>query len=228
MHEPHKAPKAQGVADPFVLLDDARDDGAGEARLYRAPAEIVVARRAADVPGALARIDALLDQGFELAGYLSYEAGLALEPRLAALADARQGAAGPLVWFGAFAGHESIPAADVPGWLARNTSGSASIGPLEPQLSTGGYLAAFAALREAIAAGDVYQGNLTFPLASDADQKVATAYGTWVEKSMYGKKYMGMERTSFLIGADGKIKAIWRKVKPEAHAAQVMEAAAAL
>jgi peroxiredoxin Q/BCP len=70
--------------------------------------------------------------------------------------------------------------------------------------------------------------NLTFPLASDADQKVATAYGTWVEKSMYGKKYMGMERTSFLVGADGKIKAIWRKVKPEAHAAQVMEAAAAL
>lgn len=70
--------------------------------------------------------------------------------------------------------------------------------------------------------------GLEFPLASDADQKVATAYGTWVEKSMYGKKYMGMERTSFLVGADGTIKAIWRKVKPEAHAAQVMEAAKAL
>lgn len=70
--------------------------------------------------------------------------------------------------------------------------------------------------------------GLAFPLASDADQKVATAYGTWVEKSMYGKKYMGMERTSFLVGADGTIKAIWRKVKPEAHAAQVMEAAKAL
>jgi peroxiredoxin Q/BCP len=70
--------------------------------------------------------------------------------------------------------------------------------------------------------------KLEFPLASDADHKVASAYGTWVEKSMYGKKYMGMERTSFLVGADGKIKAIWRKVKPEAHAAQVMEAAAAL
>lgn len=70
--------------------------------------------------------------------------------------------------------------------------------------------------------------GLEFPLASDADQKVASAYGTWVEKSMYGKKYMGMERTSFLIGADGTIKAIWRKVKPEAHAAQVMEAAKAL
>jgi len=70
--------------------------------------------------------------------------------------------------------------------------------------------------------------NLTFPLASDADQVVAGAYGTWVEKSMYGKKYMGMERSSFLVGADGKIAAIWRKVKPEAHAAQVMEAAAGL
>ncbi|WP_206930991.1 thioredoxin-dependent thiol peroxidase [Roseococcus thiosulfatophilus] len=70
--------------------------------------------------------------------------------------------------------------------------------------------------------------GLEFPLASDADQKVAGAYGTWVEKSMYGKKYMGMERTSFLVGADGTIKAIWRKVKPEAHAAQVMEAAKAL
>jgi thioredoxin-dependent peroxiredoxin len=69
---------------------------------------------------------------------------------------------------------------------------------------------------------------LEFPLASDVDQIVATAYGTWVEKSMYGKKYMGMERSSFLVGSDGTIKAIWRKVKPEAHAAQVMEAAKAL
>jgi len=70
--------------------------------------------------------------------------------------------------------------------------------------------------------------NLTFALGSDADQAVATAYGTWVQKSMYGKTYMGMERSSFLVGADGRIKAIWRKVKPEAHAAQVQAAAAAL
>jgi peroxiredoxin Q/BCP len=70
--------------------------------------------------------------------------------------------------------------------------------------------------------------KLTFPLASDADQKVAMAYGVWVEKSMYGKTYMGMERSSFLIGADGKVKKVWRKVKPEAHAAEVMAAAKAL
>lgn len=70
--------------------------------------------------------------------------------------------------------------------------------------------------------------SLAFPLASDADHKVAEAYGVWVQKSMYGKTYMGMERSSFLVGADGKIAKIWRKVKPEAHAAQVIEAAAAL
>jgi peroxiredoxin Q/BCP len=67
--------------------------------------------------------------------------------------------------------------------------------------------------------------KLTFPLASDADQKVAAAYGTWVEKSMYGKTYMGMERSSFLVDASGRVAKIWRKVKPEAHAAEVMEAA---
>ncbi len=70
--------------------------------------------------------------------------------------------------------------------------------------------------------------NLTFPLASDEDHKVAEAYGVWVEKSMYGKTYMGMERSSFLVGADGRIARIWRKVKPEAHAGQVLEAAKGL
>ncbi len=70
--------------------------------------------------------------------------------------------------------------------------------------------------------------GLTFPLASDAEKTLAGAYGTWVEKSMYGRKYMGMERSSFLVGKDGRIAAIWRKVKPEAHAAQVLEAAKAL
>lgn len=70
--------------------------------------------------------------------------------------------------------------------------------------------------------------NLTFPLASDPDHKVAEAYGVWVEKSMYGRTYMGMERSSFLVGADGRIARVWRKVKPEAHAAQVIEAAKGL
>lgn len=70
--------------------------------------------------------------------------------------------------------------------------------------------------------------GLEFPLASDGDHSVAEAYGVWVGKSMYGRSYMGMERTSFLVGADGRILRIWRKVKPAAHAAQVLEAAEGL
>jgi peroxiredoxin Q/BCP len=69
--------------------------------------------------------------------------------------------------------------------------------------------------------------GLTFPLASD-QSGVAEAYGVWVEKSMYGKKYLGMERTTFLIGKDGRIAHIWPKVKVPGHAAAVMEAAGAL
>ena len=70
--------------------------------------------------------------------------------------------------------------------------------------------------------------GLKFPLASDEDTSVAAAYGAWVEKSMYGRKYMGMERSTFLIDRDGKIARIWPKVKVEGHAAEVMTAAQAL
>ena len=151
---------------PFILLDDARSEGASPARLYRDPREIVVARRAEDVAPALARIETLSREGHAMAGTIAYEAGLALEPRLSPLAARHSGAGGSLVWFGAFAGWEEIAADAVPAWLAEQAGPApASIGPLEPQLSTGGYLAAFATLREAIHAGDIYQANLTFPLA---------------------------------------------------------------
>ena len=154
------------MPEPFILLDDARTEGASAARLYRAPYEVVIARRPDEVAPALARIEALRRDGAALAGWLAYEAGLALEPRLAGLAARRTGAAGPLVWFGAFAGWETIPAAEVPAWLEREAGpGTPEIGPLDPQLSPGGYARAFAALREAIVAGDIYQANLTFPLA---------------------------------------------------------------
>ena len=69
---------------------------------------------------------------------------------------------------------------------------------------------------------------LTFPLASDESKTVAEAYGTWVEKSMYGRKYMGMERSTFLVGKDGRIAKIWRKVSVAGHAAEVLKAAQAL
>ena len=66
--------------------------------------------------------------------------------------------------------------------------------------------------------------GLPFTLLCDVDKTVAQAYGVWKEKNMYGRKVMGIERTTFLIGKDGRIKKIFAKVKPQGHAAQVLEA----
>ncbi|MEQ8441606.1 MAG: thioredoxin-dependent thiol peroxidase [Alphaproteobacteria bacterium] len=70
--------------------------------------------------------------------------------------------------------------------------------------------------------------DLTFPLGSDEDGAVCEAYGTWIEKSMYGRKYMGIDRATFLIAADGTIARIWRKVKVPGHVDEVLAAAKAL
>jgi thioredoxin-dependent peroxiredoxin len=70
--------------------------------------------------------------------------------------------------------------------------------------------------------------DLDVRLAADADKAVATAYGVWVEKSMYGRKYMGVERSTFLIDKQGRIARSWRKVKVPGHAAEVLAAALAL
>jgi len=67
--------------------------------------------------------------------------------------------------------------------------------------------------------------GLTFPLASDEAGAVTDAYGVWVEKSMYGRKYMGIERTTVLVSADGKVVRVWPKVKVEGHAEEVLAAA---
>jgi peroxiredoxin Q/BCP len=70
--------------------------------------------------------------------------------------------------------------------------------------------------------------RLTFPLASDETHAVAERYGTWVEKSMYGRKYMGIERSTFLVDRNGRIAKAWRKVSVTGHAAAVLAAAQAL
>jgi thioredoxin-dependent peroxiredoxin len=67
--------------------------------------------------------------------------------------------------------------------------------------------------------------GLKVPLASDEDGAISDAFGTWVEKSMYGRKYMGMERATYLIGADGRVLEAWRKVKVPGHASDVLKAA---
>jgi peroxiredoxin Q/BCP len=66
--------------------------------------------------------------------------------------------------------------------------------------------------------------GLTFDLLADEDHAIAEAYGVWVEKSMYGKKYMGVERSTFVIDPAGRIQAVFRKVKPDGHAGEVLAA----
>ena len=154
--------------EPFVLLDDAREQGAADALLYRKPSETFVAHRAEDVAAVLAKADAArISGGGHLAGTIAYEAGLALEPKLMPFAAKCIGANGPLLWFGLFDEPEEIAYDQVPQWLAGQGDGSKppAIGPLSPLVSQGEYCAAFARLQRAIRAGDIYQANLTFPLA---------------------------------------------------------------
>jgi thioredoxin-dependent peroxiredoxin len=65
--------------------------------------------------------------------------------------------------------------------------------------------------------------GLPFPLLADEDHRVAEAYGTWVEKENYGKRYWGIQRATFLIDPDGRIAHVWPAVKPEGHTAQVLD-----
>ncbi len=84
--------------------------------------------------------------------------------------------------------------------------------------------------KDSVASHDRFKSKhkLTITLASDPETATAALYGTWVEKSLYGRKYMGMERATFLIGADGKIVRVWRKVKVPGHIEEVLAAAKAL
>ncbi len=70
--------------------------------------------------------------------------------------------------------------------------------------------------------------ELSIALAADEERKAIEAYGVWVEKQMYGRSYMGVERATFLVGRDGRIAAIWRKVRVKGHAEAVLEAVRSL
>ncbi|HEX7820102.1 MAG TPA: aminodeoxychorismate synthase component I [Sphingobium sp.] len=169
--------------DPFVLLDDARPVAGACARLYRDPAEEVVAWRTEDVRPALEKVRAATRRGMHAAGYLHYEAGHALEPVLAPLADAGKSGAGesgetPLLWFGLFPQCTVLPAGEVPGLLpspALSRHGTAC-----PAWGAVAYGAAVERVLDYIRAGDIYQANLTFAasveLPGDAPVAPLAAY----------------------------------------------------
>lgn len=69
----------------------------------------------------------------------------------------------------------------------------------------------------------VHKHGLNFPLLSDPEHRLLDAYGVWVEKSMYGRKYFGIQRSTFVVDAKGKIEKVWEKVSPETHAAEVRD-----
>jgi para-aminobenzoate synthetase/4-amino-4-deoxychorismate lyase len=124
----------------LVILDD------GPRRVFAAPLAVITADRAAELPAALTAVAAALAQGQHVAGWLGYELGYALEPRLG-------GAEGPLLRLGVFA----APQAAAPA-----VTGRAYAGPLRPQWDEGAYAERFERVKDYIAAGDIYQANLSF------------------------------------------------------------------
>jgi para-aminobenzoate synthetase/4-amino-4-deoxychorismate lyase len=143
---------------PFVLLDDMRDGGEARSRLYTRPVEIVSATWPGEVAPALERLRAARAEGLHAAGYIGYEAGHALEPRLTGLARAARPGDPPLLWFGLFEGCDT--AGDVAALLP--DPAGAHVGRPAPRVSRRTYEATVATVLGYIAAGDIYQANLSF------------------------------------------------------------------
>ncbi|MEO5938279.1 MAG: aminodeoxychorismate synthase component I [Sphingomonas sp.] len=150
---------------PFVLLDDARAEGAAPARLYQAPVAIVEARSVVEVKPALDRLRAARHRGLHAAGFMAYEAAAAFEPVLGSLpiSDA------PLLWFGLFEGYDEITPGGVPALLP--DPASAWAGTPQPDVDRAGYADRFDQVHALIEAGDIYQANLSYrarvPIAGD-------------------------------------------------------------
>ena len=138
------------LSEPFVLLDDGRPRG--KAMLFTGASEIVETKDPADVRACLARL-----RGRAAAGFLAYEAGLALEERLAPLRAPAAEDAPPLLWFGLFARCETVDVED----LLPDGAGAWAAAP-KPLISRPEYETAVAAVKTHIEAGDIYQANLTF------------------------------------------------------------------
>jgi len=117
------------------------------------------------------------------------------------------------------------PRDDTPGCTKESIGFSESLGDFE---AVGAKV--YGISRDTMAKHDKFTAkhDLTVPLLSDEEGTVTEAYGVWVEKNMYGKKSMGIERATYLIDADGKIAQVWRKVKVPGHVEAVLEAVRAL
>ncbi len=148
------------LSEAFVLLDNSSGRGA-PSLLYTDPVEIIEAATPEAVPAAIARIEAGVARGLHAAGFLSYELGYCLEPRLAHLLPARRDV--PLVWFGLYPAPRAMGNAEVKDWLDQTTrSVSHEFSDVSLSVSREDYLARFDRVIEMIRSGDIYQLNLTF------------------------------------------------------------------
>jgi para-aminobenzoate synthetase / 4-amino-4-deoxychorismate lyase len=146
---------------PYVLLDDARASGASPARLYSDPVECLSAHRPGEVAPLLDALRSAGRSGLHVAGFLGYEAGAALLPQL----PEPEPGQGPMAWFGLFRCYQEFES----GVIASNLPDPAGtwLSKLRPKISRADYEQAFASVQDYIAAGDIYQANLTFPLSAD-------------------------------------------------------------
>lgn len=142
---------------PFVLLDDARNEGASVSRLYSSPRACVIAQDPAEVDTALLELASAQRDGMHVAGYLSYEAGYALEPKLA---GRDKESPLPFLWFGLFDRFQTVQPDAVARLLPDPAGGW--IGAPKPRVTLPDYDTAFAKVEAYITAGDIYQANLTF------------------------------------------------------------------
>ena len=113
------------------------------------------------------------------------------------------------------------PKDDTPGCTKESCEFQAALPRLKP---TNAVVLGVSILNEASKAKFAQKHGLTFPLLADADHEVAEKYGVWQEKSLYGRKFMGIVRTTYLIGPDGKVAKRWDNVKVDGHAAEVLAA----
>jgi peroxiredoxin Q/BCP len=113
------------------------------------------------------------------------------------------------------------PKDDTPGCTKESCEFQGALPRLKP---TSAVVLGVSILNEASKAKFAQKHGLTFPLLADADHEVAEKYGVWQEKSRYGRKYMGIARTTYLVGPDGKVVQRWDNVKVDGHVEQVAEA----
>ncbi|MGH1417863.1 MAG: aminodeoxychorismate synthase component I [Hyphomicrobiaceae bacterium] len=179
-----------GLAETFVLLDNSTGSGA-PTLLFEDPIEIITTDQPSGVVAAIQKVEQGVESGLHAAGYLSYEAGYILEPKIAHLIPAKHNM--PLVWFGLYKSPREMTHDDVDNWLAEHKkSGSYEFSNVSHAWDRAAYLKRFQEVQKNIRSGDIYQLNLTFkarfeltgsPLTFYADlrQKQRVAYGGIVD-----------------------------------------------